>query len=93
MTDAQMNTADKKMQETVTGAARKAGGTAANMGDAVRDAAQKVSAAATDFGQEAVARGTRYGQNVVEQVEAQPLTSVIIAAAAGLVAGLLIARR
>jgi ElaB/YqjD/DUF883 family membrane-anchored ribosome-binding protein len=72
---------------------QRVGAAAADAGAAVRDAAKKVSAVASDFGQQTLERGNRYGKEVISQVESQPLTSVLIAAGAGFVAGLLLARR
>ena len=72
---------------------QKVGDAAAEAGAAVREATRKVSAAASDVGHQVYERGQRVGQSVVDQVESQPLTSILVAAAAGFVAGLLIARR
>ena len=66
---------------------------AAEAGAAVREATRKVAAAASDVGQQVYDRGQRVGKGVADQVENQPITSVLVAAAAGFVAGLLIARR
>ena len=59
----------------------------------MRDAAQKVTSAASELGQQAMDKGNRYTQDVIEQVEKQPVVSVLIAAATGFVLGLLMARR
>ncbi len=100
MVDSDGKQATKTVQDAVDTAAAAAGSIAHDAGNAaseaaasVREAARKVGAAASDIGQEAVARGTRYGKTVVEEVEAQPMTFLVVAAAAGLVAGWLIARR
>jgi len=52
-----------------------------------------VYGAAGDLGQQAMERGSRYGKSAVAQVESQPMTAVLVAAAVGFVAGLLLVRR
>jgi len=69
-------------------------GTAAtDAGDAVRDAARKAYGTAGDLGQQALERGNRYGKSAMQQIEHQPLTAVLVAAAVGFAAGLLLGRR
>ena len=72
---------------------QRVGDAAADAGAAVREATRKVSAAAADYGSQVLERGQRVGKGMVEQVETQPITSVMVAAAAGFFVGLLIARR
>ena len=66
---------------------------AAEAGAALRDAARRVSSAAGELGQRAAEQGNRYGQEMIERVERQPLTSLAMAAAAGFVVGMLMTRR
>lgn len=61
--------------------------------DALRDAGRGASAAVSDIGGGAYQAGARTGAQIARQVEAQPMTSVIVAASLGLVAGILLARR
>jgi ElaB/YqjD/DUF883 family membrane-anchored ribosome-binding protein len=61
--------------------------------DALRDAGRGASAAVSDLGGGAYQAGARTGAQIARQVEAQPMTSVVIAASLGLVAGILLARR
>ncbi|MCW3474875.1 hypothetical protein [Limobrevibacterium gyesilva] len=79
------NTADD-MSHRISDAATEAGA-------AVREAARKVSAAAGDIGEQAIERGNRYRKDVLEHVESQPMTSVMVAAAAAFAVGLLLGRR
>lgn len=78
-------------------AAQRIGDAGADAGEAVRDAARKVyqkaSDVAGDFGHQALERGSRYSKTAVAQVESQPMTAVLVAAAVGFVAGLLLVRR
>ncbi len=83
--DQAANAADN-MTQRVSEAASDAGAT-------VRDATRKVSAAAADVGGQVLERGQRVGKGVAEQVANQPITSVMLAAAAGLFVGLLLSRR
>jgi ElaB/YqjD/DUF883 family membrane-anchored ribosome-binding protein len=66
---------------------------AAEAGAAVREAARRVSGAASELGQQALDRGNRYGKDVLAQVESQPVASLVVAAAVGFIAGCLFARR
>jgi ElaB/YqjD/DUF883 family membrane-anchored ribosome-binding protein len=72
---------------------QRVGDAAADAGASVREATRKATAAASDMGHQVYERGQRMGNGLMEQVEAQPVTSVLVAAAAGFVAGLLLARR
>ena len=72
---------------------RRVADAAAEAGAAVRDATEKLATAAGELGARARAEGERYGKEVVRQVEAQPVTSLAIAAMAGLLAGMFLARR
>lgn len=72
---------------------QQAGKIAANAGAAVRDAAGRVSEAAADMGDKVYKRGMQASQQVSKQVELQPLSSILVAASAGFVVGLLMARR
>lgn len=58
-------------------------------GAAVRDASRKVSATADEIGE----RATDATRDLSRHVEQQPLASILIAAGAGFVAGLLLGRR
>ena len=60
---------------------------------AVRDAAGRVSEAAADLGDKVYQRGRQAGEQVTKHVEAQPLSSVLVAGAVGFVVGMLMARR
>jgi ElaB/YqjD/DUF883 family membrane-anchored ribosome-binding protein len=66
---------------------------AAHAGAAVRDAAGRVSEAAADLGDKMYQRGRQAGEQVTKHVEAQPLSSILVAGAAGFVVGMLMARR
>lgn len=72
---------------------KRVGDAAADAGAAVRDATRKVSSKASDMGHQVYERGQHYGKTVTDQVENQPITSVLVAAAAGFFAGLLLSRR
>lgn len=72
---------------------KQAGTAAANAGAAVRDAAGRVSEVAADLGDKVYQRGRQAGEQVTKHVEAQPLSSILIAGAAGFVIGMLMARR
>ena len=61
--------------------------------DALRDASRGATAAVSELGEGAYQAGARTGAQIARQVEAQPMTSVILAASLGLVAGVLLARR
>jgi ElaB/YqjD/DUF883 family membrane-anchored ribosome-binding protein len=61
--------------------------------DALRDAGRGASAAVSELGDGAYQAGARTGARIARQVEAQPMTSVIVAASLGLIAGVLLARR
>jgi ElaB/YqjD/DUF883 family membrane-anchored ribosome-binding protein len=61
--------------------------------DTVRSAYREASAAASDFGGEAYEVGAKTGARIARQVEAQPMSSVLIAGSLGLVVGMLLARR
>jgi ElaB/YqjD/DUF883 family membrane-anchored ribosome-binding protein len=61
--------------------------------DALRDAGRGASAAVSELGGGAYQAGARTSAQIARQVEAQPMTSVIVAASLGLVAGILLARR
>jgi ElaB/YqjD/DUF883 family membrane-anchored ribosome-binding protein len=98
--DRKLHQAGKDARETADQAANAANdlsqrvsSAAADAGAAVRDATRKAASVASDMGQQVYERGQRVGSGLVEQVESQPLTSVMIAAAAGFFAGLLLARR
>ena len=69
------------------------GDAAADAGAALRDAAHVAGAAAAQAGHDVYVRGQRAGQGIAGQVEKQPVLSLLAAAAAGLFAGLLLARR
>jgi ElaB/YqjD/DUF883 family membrane-anchored ribosome-binding protein len=58
-------------------------------GTAVRDATRKVGATAADLGD----RASEASHDLSRRVEQQPLTSVLVAAGVGFVAGLLLSRR
>ncbi len=58
-------------------------------GSAVRDATRTVSAAASEIGD----RATHATQDLSRRVEEQPLTSLLIAAGAGFLVGLVLGRR
>jgi len=60
-----------------------------SLGDACRGA----SATVTELGEEAYQIGTRTGARIARGVEAQPMTSILVAGSLGLIAGLLLARR
>jgi ElaB/YqjD/DUF883 family membrane-anchored ribosome-binding protein len=61
--------------------------------DALRDAGNKASAAVKDLGDSAYQVGSRAGGRVARQVEAQPMTAALVAAALGLIVGVLLPRR
>jgi len=70
-------------------AAQKIGSAANTAGAAVRDASQRVSSTVHDVSD----RATAATKDLSRRVEEQPLTSVLVAAAAGFVIGLLFSRR
>jgi len=57
------------------------------------DACRGASATVTGLGEEAYQIGTRTGARIARGVEAQPMTSIVIAGSLGLIAGILLARR
>ncbi len=57
--------------------------------DALRVAGRKASAMMADLSEEARDTGAKTRDQVASKVQAQPMTSILIAAALGLVAGLL----
>jgi len=61
--------------------------------DALREACRGASAAISDLSGEAYQIGSRTGARVSRQVEAQPMTSLLVAASIGLIAGVFLARR
>jgi ElaB/YqjD/DUF883 family membrane-anchored ribosome-binding protein len=61
--------------------------------DALRVAGRKASAVMSDFKDEARDTGVKTREQVASRVQAQPMTSILVAAALGLVAGLLISRQ
>jgi ElaB/YqjD/DUF883 family membrane-anchored ribosome-binding protein len=61
--------------------------------EALRDAGRKVSATASELGENAYQFGSKTGAQIAHTVEEQPMASVLIAAALGLIAGMLLARR
>jgi ElaB/YqjD/DUF883 family membrane-anchored ribosome-binding protein len=61
--------------------------------DALRDAYRGATAAMSDLSEEACQIGSRTSAQISRQVEAQPMTSVLVAASIGLIAGVLLARR
>ena len=79
--------------DTANDMSKRVGDAAADAGAAVRDATRKVSSKASDVGQQVYERGQQYSKTVMDQVENQPLTSVLVATAAGFLPGLLLSRR
>ncbi len=69
------------------------GQSTADAGAAVRDATRVVGAAAAEAGHRVYEQGQRAGHGIANQVEKQPIISLLAAATAGLLAGLLLARR
>jgi ElaB/YqjD/DUF883 family membrane-anchored ribosome-binding protein len=61
-------------------------------GEAFRRASRKASAVVSEFGGQALDTGTTKRDQLASHVQTQPVTSIVIAAALGLVAGLLFAR-
>lgn len=61
--------------------------------DAFRVAGRKASAVMADLKEEALDTGARTREQVASRVQSQPMTSVLVAAALGLIAGLLISRQ
>jgi ElaB/YqjD/DUF883 family membrane-anchored ribosome-binding protein len=61
--------------------------------DALREACRGASAAISDLSEEAYQIGSQTGARISRQVEAQPMTSLLVAASIGLVAGVFLARR
>jgi ElaB/YqjD/DUF883 family membrane-anchored ribosome-binding protein len=61
--------------------------------DALRESGRKASAIINDLGNQACDTGARTRDQIVRQVESQPLTSVLLAAGIGLLAGVLLSRR
>lgn len=98
--DRTMRQAGKQVRDTADHAgnvasdlSQRVGGAAADAGAAVQDATRKMGSAAADAGQQIYHQSQRVGRGVIEQVENQPVTSVLVAAAAGFIAGILLARR
>lgn len=61
--------------------------------EALRVAGRKATATFNDLSGEAMETGGKAREQIVRQVESQPLTAVLLAAGVGLLAGLLWARR
>jgi ElaB/YqjD/DUF883 family membrane-anchored ribosome-binding protein len=61
--------------------------------DALREACRGASAAISDLSEEAYQIGSQTGARISRQVEAQPMTSLLVAASVGLIAGVFLARR
>ena len=98
--DRQFRSAERDIRDKVGNTARAAedinqqiSEAAAEAGEALRDAARRVSAVAGDVGQRAYEQGNRYSKEMMDRVERQPLTSLAIAAGIGFVAGMLLTRR
>lgn len=98
--DRTMRQVGKEARQTVDQAANgvsdishRVGEAAADAGAAVREATRKVSAAASDVGHQVLERGQRVTREVAGHVESQPLTSILVAAAAGFFVGMLLTRR
>jgi ElaB/YqjD/DUF883 family membrane-anchored ribosome-binding protein len=69
-------------------------GEAANAaGAAVRDAGAHIRDAAADFGARVRKTADGTANDLAKRVEQQPLSSIVVAAGVGLVAGMLLARR
>lgn len=66
---------------------------ASNASSTVRDAASRAGDVAADVGDRVYKRGVEASQQVSRHVESQPLSSLLVAASAGFVVGLLMARR
>ncbi len=66
---------------------------ASNAGATMRDAAGRASEVATDVGDRVYKRGMQASEQVSRHVESQPLSSLLVAASAGFIVGLLMARR
>lgn len=61
--------------------------------EALRVASRKATATFNDLSGEAMETGTKAREQIVRQVESQPLTAILLAAGVGMLAGLLWARR
>jgi ElaB/YqjD/DUF883 family membrane-anchored ribosome-binding protein len=61
--------------------------------DALRVAGRKASAVMSDLTEEARDTGMKTRDQMVSKVQAQPMTAILVAAALGLVAGLLLTRQ
>jgi ElaB/YqjD/DUF883 family membrane-anchored ribosome-binding protein len=61
--------------------------------DAFRVAGRKASTVMADITEEARGTGVKTRDQVASTVQAQPMTSILVAAALGLVAGLLLSRK
>jgi len=61
--------------------------------DALRVASRKATATFNDLSGEALETGAKAREQIVRQVESQPMTAILLAAGVGLLAGLLWARR
>jgi ElaB/YqjD/DUF883 family membrane-anchored ribosome-binding protein len=79
-----------KLGETASDAAARA---SAGMRDAIRDGARKVDDATSEIGGDLYKRSQYIGRDIARHIESQPMSSVIIAAAAGIFTGMLLARR
>jgi ElaB/YqjD/DUF883 family membrane-anchored ribosome-binding protein len=62
-------------------------------GDALRVAGRKAASVMADLTEEARDTGAKTRDQVSSRVQAQPMTSIVVAAALGLVAGLLMSRQ
>jgi ElaB/YqjD/DUF883 family membrane-anchored ribosome-binding protein len=74
-------------------AIRSASEAAYNAGAAMRDASEQVLHNAADAGEKLRGRADDAMQDLGKQIENQPITSVLIAAGVGLLAGLMLGRR
>jgi ElaB/YqjD/DUF883 family membrane-anchored ribosome-binding protein len=61
--------------------------------DTICDVGRKASVAMKETGEKAYQFGSETGARVARQIEAQPMTAMLIAGSLGLVAGVLLARR
>jgi ElaB/YqjD/DUF883 family membrane-anchored ribosome-binding protein len=64
-----------------------------HVAEALREAGRGASVAMTEVGGAAYRMGTKTGAQIAHEVEARPMTSVVIAASLGLITGLLLSRR
>jgi len=86
-------TAARQAMDQVSEAIPTFGGAARATADALRVAGRKASSVMADLSEEARDTGAKTRDQVVNQVQAQPMTSVLIAAAVGLLAGLFLSRQ